>query len=241
MRIIDKNTDFYDFLQNMYPDNSLTFDRTDSFVLTKDILCKHLIVNQPYYRRNKEKITRYNFLLLQVNHTFWLFLTTITKVTENGIPIDYDIELIAKWKNYNKSKTLCDLSIVQFNYSLNSYFNMDYFYYFNKRFDKTKLFKKSDVLIKAVDTNNYTVKRNINKHLIYYGNFDKKVEKHIPLLKASGIAGCIDALEIFLSFEEYFSSKKTSSERIEPLGITNNDKIESHGFDTKLSFRNKKM
>ena len=48
MRIIDKNTDFYDFLQNMYPDNSLTFDRTDSFVLTKDILCKHLIVNQPY-------------------------------------------------------------------------------------------------------------------------------------------------------------------------------------------------
>ena len=118
---------------------------------------------------------------------------------------------------------------------------MDYFYYFNKRFDKTKLFKKSDVLIKAVDTNNYTVKRNINKHLIYYGNFDKKVEKHIPLLKASGIAGCIDALEIFLSFEEYFSSKKTSSERIEPLGITNNDKIESHGFDTKLSFRNKKM
>ncbi len=31
MRIIDKNTDFYDCCQNMYRDNSLTFDRTDSF------------------------------------------------------------------------------------------------------------------------------------------------------------------------------------------------------------------
>ena len=46
MRIIDKNTDFYDYCQNMCRDNSLTFDRTDSFILSKDDLCGNLYVNK---------------------------------------------------------------------------------------------------------------------------------------------------------------------------------------------------
>lgn len=29
MRIIDKNTDFYDFYQNIYRDDSVTFDRCE--------------------------------------------------------------------------------------------------------------------------------------------------------------------------------------------------------------------
>ena len=43
MRIIDKNTDFYDYLQYMwgYYDSS-SFDRTDSFLLTKDEFCECL-------------------------------------------------------------------------------------------------------------------------------------------------------------------------------------------------------
>ena len=39
MRIIDKNKDFYDYLQGIYPDRLLVFDRTGSFVLTKQALC----------------------------------------------------------------------------------------------------------------------------------------------------------------------------------------------------------
>ena len=43
MRIIDKNTDFYDYYQNIYPDDSLIFDRTDSFLLSKEDLCGYYL------------------------------------------------------------------------------------------------------------------------------------------------------------------------------------------------------
>ena len=39
MRIIDKNADYYDFWQGVYRDDSITFDRTDSFALTKELVC----------------------------------------------------------------------------------------------------------------------------------------------------------------------------------------------------------
>ena len=42
MKIIDKNSDFYDYFSNIYYDNSLTFDRTNSFLLTKEIICNSL-------------------------------------------------------------------------------------------------------------------------------------------------------------------------------------------------------
>ena len=73
---------------------------------------------------------------------------------------------------------------------------------------------------------------------MWYGDGHKE-EKHIPLLKASGLAEFLDAHEVYLAFEEYFSLEKTESERREPIGTTDIDKIESHGFDKKTSFRGK--
>ena len=61
MRIIDKNTDFYDYLQNVYRDDSVTYDRTDSFILTKEMLCHHL---QVIRRWNGQQYTD-RFVLLQ--------------------------------------------------------------------------------------------------------------------------------------------------------------------------------
>jgi hypothetical protein len=55
----------------------------------------------------------------------------------------------------------------------------------------------------------------------------------------SGIVNCVDAHQIYLAFEEYFALEKSSTERREPLGTTDIDKIESHGFDKKTSFRGK--
>lgn len=60
LRIIDKNTDFYDYIQGIYRDDTVVFDRTDSFILSKDMVCSKL-------HRAPE------FLLLQVCNTFWLF------------------------------------------------------------------------------------------------------------------------------------------------------------------------
>ena len=89
MRIIDKNTDFYDYLQGIYQDNSITFDRTDSFVLTKDMVSMRL------RRGNLREKQDYNFILLQICNTFWLFLLKIIATNDYDNVTDYDMELSA--------------------------------------------------------------------------------------------------------------------------------------------------
>ena len=54
MRIIDKNTDYYDYLQNVYPDDSVVFDRTDSYILHKKDLCEYM-----YVFRQDNRLTKY--------------------------------------------------------------------------------------------------------------------------------------------------------------------------------------
>ena len=223
MKIIDKNTDFYDYYQNIYKDDTFTFDRRDSFVLTKEILCDYLEAFTYLSFKNQKFIIplsyKPNYLLLQICHTYWLFLINITKVNDYGRVKDYEIQLLANWENINKPRKLCSLEVIDFRYfySIDGVRNENY--------------------IRDVNTNNYRTKREINKHIVYNG--DKKVEKHIPLLKACGIADCIDALKVYLAFEEYFSLEKSSSERREPLNTTDIDRIERHGFDKKTSFRGK--
>ena len=233
MKILDKNTDFYDYLQFIYPDDRFTFDRTDSFILTKKMLCENLKYHSTIYH-NK------NFILMQICNTFWLFLITITDIDKYDNPIDYTIELLSIWKNYNKPKVLYTLSVISFDYKYRSQLSNNNFW--KTDYDYNKLFSKSNVLMQAIDNNDYKIEKNLNYYILYKdykGSFNKKIEKHIPLLKACGIAKCVNALDIYLSFEEYFSLEKTFSERTEAYGTTDNDKIETHGFDIKTSFRGK--
>ena len=65
-------------------------------------------------------MTHYNFLLLQIGHAFWLFLVTITKMDKMDRALDYDIELIANWKNYNKPRKLTALDVISFSYDVSS-------------------------------------------------------------------------------------------------------------------------
>lgn len=223
MKIIDKNKDFYDFYQDVYRDNTFTFDRRDSFLLTKELMCDYLDYSYDWGRKNLEKLKiknsySHNYLLLQVCHNYWLFLIEITEVTEWGKAKDYKVKLLANWKNTNKTRELLCLSIVEF----------PFFYHRNT--------KEKD-FIQCVDTNDYKVKRDINRFAFRRGN--ELIEKHTPLLKACGIADYINPFDIYLALEEFFSLEKTASERREPLNITDIDKIERHGFDKKTSFRGK--
>ena len=70
MRIIDKQRDFYDYLQD--PTDKLVFDRRGSFLLTKEIFCERISTIRYYWQ------SKYRFVLLQCGATFWLFLVTIT-------------------------------------------------------------------------------------------------------------------------------------------------------------------
>ena len=240
MRILDKNTDFYDYLQSMYPDDTFTFDRTDSFVLSKEIMCEHLDVRR-FYSKIAKKYDRkqYNFLLLQICHTFWLFLVEITKMTDYERPLDYTVELLATWKNYDKKRVLMTLDVISFGWGVDNQLAGDLGFW-RTGYDASKITEKVDVLMRVVDINDYKVQNSINRHFVYYGD-NKRVEKHLPLLKASGLAPCMNALDVFLAFEEYFSLEKSSSERTDALGTTDVDKVESHGFDAKTSFRGKQQ
>jgi len=212
MRIIDKNSDFYDYIQNIYWDNSLVFDRTNSFLLTREKMCDNLSV---IGRKNSD------YILLQVCNTFWLFFIKITKRNHYDYPLNYTIELLATWKNYDKKKELIKFNIISF-----SFFG-------EYQHDK----KTIESFIQRVNSDDYIIKKNIAKSIIYQdfrGSF-KTIEKNIPLLKACGIANLINPMDIYLSFEEYFSLEKMEKEA--SIEITDINKLEKHGFDKKTSFR----
>ena len=232
MRIIDKNTDFYDYLQNVYYDPSTTFDRTDSFVLTKEGMCGELYYSDRY-RRNSENN---KFALLQVCNTFWLFLIEVTSRDNFEKPKSYTVELVQKWKNYNEERKLLTLDLIDFGVEL--YGIIGSFSLKKRETPSEKIKKNADKLVMLVDTGNFKIRRSINKHTIYHGD-NVTTEKHLPLLKACGISEHIDPTEIYTAFEEYFSLEKQSKERTESVGITDKEKVENHGFDSKTSFRGK--
>ena len=60
MRIIDKNYDFYDYLQGIYPDRTVTFDRTKSFTLSKTAILHGLEVTS-----FRNRVGHTSYLLLQ--------------------------------------------------------------------------------------------------------------------------------------------------------------------------------
>lgn len=127
------------------------------------------------------------------------------------------------------------LDVISFDQPVDSALYRERYY---TTYDKSKIKDKTNILIQAVDTNNFRVDYSVNKHTIYRGD-NTKAEKHIPLLKACGIGNCVDSLEIFLALEEFFSLEKQSSERTTSIGLTNYEKIGNHGFDVKTSFRGK--
>lgn len=114
MRIIDKNHDFYDYLQDP-TDNSIVFDRRGSFLLEKSHICNQIYANN----NNNGKSNQYKFISLQCGATFWAFLLTVTRfekvenyyITDN--PADYDLELITTWKDYNKPNKLLNINLAE--------------------------------------------------------------------------------------------------------------------------------
>ena len=151
MRIIDKITDFYDYLSNVYRDNSITFDRTNSFVLSKKTVCNSLETNSEHRWWNKEKHHDYNFLLLQVCNTFWLFLVEITELSEFGRPCNFSAELLHTWRNYDKKRELIKLNVISFPEL------RPYGWHTGWVYNKEKITKKIDDIVEAVNQSNYKI------------------------------------------------------------------------------------
>ena len=215
MRIIDKNYDFYDYLQS-YSD-SIVFDRRNSFLLTKERICDRLHWG-----------TEKNLLLLQCGVTFWLLLLTVIKATEDGFakPLDYELALLDSWKDYDRPRKCISFTVIT---------RGDWIWH-------NKIESSVERLRYAIDHNDYKTESDLGT-LTSYTSWNSNLPDKtydIPLLYACGISQVIDPQDIFCAIEEYFSLEKTAAERTEPLGATNDDKIVMHGFDTKTSFRGKR-
>lgn len=227
LRIIDKNTDFYDYIQGIYRDDTVVFDRTNSFILSKDIVCSKL-------HRHRTPI----FLLLQVCNTFWLFFVEVTKRDNYGYTSDYTIDYLGGWKDYTAKRELIKMNTIALlglgSGTITSYSKGE------KRFvyDKDKVIANAGKIIAEIKTNNYRIEYRLDVGRVAAGDGSWH-EKHIPILKECGIVKYINPQDIYFAFEEYFLAEKTASERTESVGITDKDKIENHGFDTKTSFRGK--
>lgn len=231
MKIIDKNNDFYDYMQDP-TDNRLIFDRRGSFLLTKEFLCKCM----RYEYRNSKDL--YHTVLLHCGAQLWLFLVTYSEETDpiyNNRPKDCTIKLLTTWKNYDMPSALLTIGEV----FLDIYPHYDF---------KTRKYKDvHDVIDSSIGNFKYRIDHDdnvvlhpfINQKYTSFKN-DYKIElQSYPILRSCGMDKLINPIEIFTSIEEYLSMKKTASETTEPKGATNDDKIIMHGFDTKSSFRGK--
>lgn len=234
MRIIDKNHDFYDYLQDP-TDNSIVFDRRGSFLLEKSYICNQI------YSSNSGISNQYKFISLQCGATFWAFLLAVTRfekvenyyITDN--PADYDLGLIATWKNYNKPNKLLDINLAPIGTRFLSY---DWKAR-NYEFKRDKVTPEATIdYFDSLDSRNLTNVSTLRRVIDTKNGWEAKFYT-IPLLNACGIANLIAPIDIFCAIEEYFSIEKSSSERTEAVGATNDDKIIMHGFDTKTSFRGK--
>ena len=95
--------DFYDYCQSIYSDTLNTFDRRDSYNLSKEEFASNFKVdlrwlNRKYIQRTNRDYNR--IIVLQVCNTFWMFLLTITKTDEYGNCKDYDLVLLNHWQDY---------------------------------------------------------------------------------------------------------------------------------------------
>ena len=226
MRIIDKLHDFYDYLQD--PTDTIVFDRRGSFLLTKELFCKGIYI-QRFYNNS-----RYRFVLLQCGVAHWLFLVTITAMGGDDHPVDYNMELITNWKNYDGSNELIKLRVISFNISMWEYRIQD--------FDPKKIKARANDLKDAVDRRDCRVESNLGYHTKWTDHKGTSIKEiqDVPILKACGIADLVDPVSVFCAIEEHFSMEKTASETTEAKGTTDEDKVIMHGFDVKTSFRKKK-
>ena len=233
MRIIDKQNDYYDYLQDN--EDTLVFDRRGSYLLTKQDILDTISRRLNTIHRDPD-----NFLLLQCGASYWLIFVKGLDVKgerPNKYACDYSLRVVSSWKDYNQPLKLLSLRFIDFNYS----WKYDIYdrVFKGRRYEitvnETKLMKEAQTLKDAIIHKEYKV---VGAWKDYRFKDDYNEWGYL-ILKASGIPAVIDPTEMYNAIDEYFSLKKTAAESTVAEGTTNNDKIKNHGFDTKTSFRGK--
>ena len=203
MRIIDKNKDYYDYLRCY--DDDVVFDRRGSYILTNQDICDLWC---GFHENFSDK-----YLLLQVGYSYWLMIakceSTAVSCTNAPQCIDYSLELVDYWKDYNHFDNL------HFG-TVDKHFSAEYL--FSKKWDW-----KSN-LIDEIKRGNYEYKKDFTKS---YSNL---------IFRNIKIPSVVIADDLYNAFDEYFSHLKDD---VKVDNMTDIEKVESHGFNKKTSFRGK--
>lgn len=224
MRIIDKNKDFYDYMQGILVDNKFTFDRRGSIPLSKAEfaeLFRYKYRESVFYDYDDE-LHHPKYIMLQAGNYFWLFtLQETVQDPRTRDCLDFDLQFITSWKNYDAPRVKLQLSYV----GLTARTVYGTWYYSRKEkpnYDDPK-----------------TIKRIVDSIISGETKTDPVCREGTPILMNTKIPSCINAQDIYLALEEYFSLEKTESERVESIGLIDKEKIVNRGFDVKTSFRGK--
>lgn len=226
MRIIDKNNDYYDYLNDN--EDTLVFDRRGSRELTRrEIIYIINLVMDSYYKEPNI------FMVLQCGATYWLLFAEGIDIRKDEFYLketahDYRLSVLCTWKDYDHPIKLLSLQTIMFNEMWK--YNLYKIEHHKQKIIRTLLWEE---IVKATPKLQEAV---IHKEYRVYDDFSTK---GYLLLKATGIPNLIGPEVMYNAIDEYFSLMKTAAESTVAEGTTNNDKIKNHGFDTKTSFRGK--
>lgn len=208
MFIIDKNTDYYDYVSHVYGvDKKIVFDRRGSIHVSNETIAFN--VDRFYYDNQL-------FFVLEIGYVQYILRTYNIKYKDFGdssILVTYDIEIVRVFKD-NKHYEESPISIHRF------HLPYDWRWRYNK--------KKKNKHIPFYYDEKYSF-----DDVVRYNRSWECI--NLPILKNTKITSIIDPVTIWNEIQMYISSLHT--EKDVSTSITDTERAEIHGFDKKTSFR----
>jgi hypothetical protein len=251
MKILDKRKDYYDYLQGIYGiDELVVYDRRDSFPIdVSKPICDRGTYCRDYYNANCDRWFRREILFDDEKRKEIRYYQSNSAIKRRERELEEKRKEDALSKGHKPPKPTLPTNIKEgkiYHFALEVGF---YRYYFeveryidddNKLVLNYALFDK-----KRIDKDNrisyapmciFPVTRTYRDKIVI--NDDDREQKIMnPILYATYIPKCIEAKDIWNELYEYISSLR-DKEFVDSR--TNDQHIESHGFDKKISFRHRK-
>ena len=253
MKILDKKRDYYDYLQGIYGiDELVVYDRRNSFPIdVSKPICDRGTYCRDYYNANCDRWFRREVLFDDEKAKEKRFYLSNSIIKKRERKSEEKQKELALSKGHKPPKTVFPTTITEgkiyyfilevgfyhYCFEIERYIDnedehkliLNYTLFDKFRVDKDKRLSESPMSIVPASKCYFDE--------IKITDDDKKQLIENPILFATYIPKCIEAKDIWNNLYEYISSLR-DKEFVDSR--TNDEHIESHGFDKKISFRHRK-